>query len=119
MASLAQGEKTAISYDSARQRLRGCAAVSPPAAIFEPCQWDHGAEHNGANRHGIAEMPGQFGHEVEIHAPDAREQNRRNAGHRPDGHDLEQVVLLGADKTQIRVEQELELVGEMNLIIIE
>ena len=56
---------------------------------------------------------------VEIHALDAGHQHRRDADHRSDGQDLEQVILLGGDEAQIRIQQELDLVGEVDSIFVQ
>ena len=56
---------------------------------------------------------------AEVHAVDAGDQDR---GHPDDGHDREcfhDVVLLDADETEHRVEQELHFGREVRLIVVE
>jgi len=52
---------------------------------------------------------------VEVHAIHACDQRGRYADDRDDRQHLEDVVLLDADETEDRIQQELRLAGEMGL----
>src|SRR5204863_3860061 len=57
--------------------------------------------------------PVQLRHELEIHAVNAGHHGRRNADHRHDGQDLEQIVLRDIDEAEHRVEEKLDFIGQM------
>ena len=61
--------------------------------------------------------PVQFGHSLEVHAPDTDEDRRRHAYHRYDRQDLEEIVLLDVDESQDGVEQQLDLVGQARFVV--
>src|SRR3974390_887116 len=90
--------------------------IKPPAPL-DPRQRPRPAGDDREPGERITQAPVELRHVLEVHAPDAGQDGRRDADHRHDRPYLEELVLLDVDEAERGVEQQLDLFRQAAFVV--
>src|SRR5512147_604441 len=104
---------SARSASRCRQRAGG--RLQPALALEIDVGADGGDPHQQKGQ-GVAPSPGKLGHIMEIHAEDAGDHRRRHEDYGGYGKDFDNLVLLDVNKTERRIQQEVDSFREKRVM---